>query len=64
MESIKNAAQMLGQNVMHIAFSKATGSPHLAANRLKTRTPNLTWMELKMELSMQYSIIPSDIHAI
>ena len=39
------------------------GSPLLTANRLETRSPNLTWTELKKELSMPYSIIPSDTHA-
>ena len=62
-ESIENAMQISGQNAVHIAFSKLTGSLLLTANRLKTRSPNLTWTELKKELSMQYSIIPSNTHA-
>ena len=37
-ESIKNAAQKSSQNAIQIAFSKLTGSPHLTANRLKTRS--------------------------
>ena len=63
MESIKNAAQISGQNAIWIAFSLLTGSPLSTANRLKARLPNLTWMEVEKELSMQYSIILSDIHA-
>ena len=47
MESTEDAAQILGQNAICIAFSKLTGSPLLTANRLKTRSPNLTWTELK-----------------
>ena len=54
-ESIESAAQISGQNTIHIAFSEWTGPPLLAANRLKPRLPNLTWTELKKHLSMQYS---------
>ena len=61
--SIKNTAQISGSNVIHIAFSKLTGSPLLTANRFKTRTPNLMWMELKKELSMQFSVIQLDTYA-
>ena len=62
MESIENAAQISGQNAVCIAFSKLTDSPLSAANRLKSRSPNLMWKELKKELYMQYSVIPLDIH--
>ena len=34
-EAIKNAAQISGQNPIHIAFKELTGSPLLTANRLK-----------------------------
>ena len=63
MEFIKNAAQISGQNVICIALSKLTGSLLSTANRLKTRSPNLMWMEHKKELSMQYSVTLSDSHA-
>ena len=52
MESIENAAQISGQNAICIDFSKLTGSPPSTANRLKTRSPNLMWMELKGELAL------------
>ena len=52
--------QTTGQNTICIAFTKLTNSSHSTANRLKTRSTNLTWMKLKKELSMQYSIIPSN----
>ena len=52
--SIENAVQISGQNEIHIAFSKLTHSPLSKANRLKARLPNLTWMELRKELFMQY----------
>ena len=42
MESIENAVQISGQNVICIAFSKSTGSPLSIANRFKIRSPNLT----------------------
>ena len=51
-ESFENAAQISGQNAISIALSTLAGSPLLTANRLKTRSLNLTWMELKKELSM------------
>ena len=60
-KAIENAAQISGQNAICIAFSKLIGSPLLTANRLKTRSPNLTWTECEKELSMQYSIIPSTL---
>ena len=60
MEAIKNVAQISGPDAICIAFSKLIGSPLSTAKRLKTRSPNLTWADLKKELSMQYSIIPSD----
>ena len=63
MESIENAVQISGQNAICMAFSKFTGSPLSTANRLKARSPNLVWTEVKKELSMQYSVIPSDSHA-
>ena len=42
-EFIKNAVQISGQNAVHIAFTKLTGSPLLTANRLKTRSPKHGW---------------------
>ena len=60
MEDIENVAEISGQNAICIAFSKLIISLLSTANRLKTRSPNLTWAELKEELSLQYSIIPSD----
>ena len=62
-ESIENAVQTSGKNATYIAFSKLTGSALLTANRLKAGSPNLMWMELKRELSIQYSVILSDNHA-
>ena len=62
-ESIENAAQVFGQDTWHIAFSKMIGSPLSLANTVKAQSPNLTWMELKRELSMQYLLIPYDSHA-
>ena len=63
MESIEKPVQISGQIAIHIGFSKLTGSLLLTAKRLKTRLPNLTLMEIKKELSIQYSIIPSNTHA-
>ena len=40
-----------------------TGSLLSSANRLKARSPNLMWTELKIELSMQYSAAPVDSHS-
>ena len=62
-EDIENAVQISGQNPICIAFSILIGSPLLTANRLTMRTPNLTWEDFKIELSMHYSIILSDTHA-
>ena len=62
MESIENVAQISGQHEICIVFSKLTGSSLSTANSLKTRSPNLMWMELKKELSLQYSVILSDTH--
>ena len=62
MEAIENVAKISGQNAICIAFSRLIKSPLSTANRLKMRSPNLTWADLKKELSMQYSIIPSDTH--
>ena len=62
-ESIENAVPISGQNTMHITLSTLTGSLLSTANRLKARSPNLIWMELKRESFMQYSVIPSDSHA-
>ena len=42
MEAIENVAEISGQNTACIAFSKLIGFPHLTANRLKIRSPNLT----------------------
>ena len=61
-ESIKNAVQISGQNAICISFSKLTGIPLLPASRLKTRSPKSTWMEIKKELSMLYSITLFDTH--
>ena len=62
-ESIENAAQICGEVTLHIAFSKMTGSPLSAANRLKAWSLILTLMELKRVLLTQYSAIPYDRHA-
>ena len=56
-EYTENAAQISGQNVICMTFSILTHSPLSTANRLKARPQNLMWMELKRELSMQYSVI-------
>ena len=40
-----------------------TGAPLSSANRLKARSQNLMWTELRREWSTQYSIIPPDSHA-
>ena len=60
---MENAVQILGQITIHIAFSKLTGSLLWTANRLKALSPILTWIELKKESCMQYSIISSNNHA-
>ena len=57
-ESIENAAQISGQDTLHIALSKMTGYPLSSTNRLNAWSPNLMWTELKRELPMQYSAIP------
>ena len=58
-----NAAQILGQGILCIAFSKMVGSPLTSAYRLRDCLPHLTWKDLKSELSKQYSTIPFIIHA-
>ena len=63
-ECIENTAQISGQDTICIAFSKMVGSPISLAYRLKAQSPNLKWTKLKRELSMQYSAIPCDSHAI
>ena len=45
-----------------MAFYKMTGYPLLSANRLKAKSPNITWMELRGKFSMQYSTFPVDSH--
>ena len=60
--AIENEAKMSSQNSIYIAFSKLIKSPLLTANRLKIRSPNLIWTNLKKELCMQYSITPSETH--
>ena len=62
-ELIENAAQVFGQHTLHIAFSKMTGSPLSLTNRLKAPSSYHMSMELKRELSMQYSSFPFDSHA-
>ena len=61
--SVENAVHISSQDTLHIAFSKMTGSPLSSAQWLKAQSLNLTWMELKRELSMKYSTIPFDSHA-
>ena len=61
-EAVENVAEISGQNAIWIAFSNVTAFPLLTVNRLKTMSPNLMWADLNEELSMQYSIVPSDIH--
>ena len=39
------------------------GSPLTSAHRLRDRSSNFTWRELRSELSRQYSSIPFDSHA-
>ena len=46
-KSIENAAQISGQDTIHIPFSKMMGSRLSSANGLKAWLPSLTWMELK-----------------
>ena len=59
----RNAAQIFGQDTLCIAFSKMRDSSLSWANRLKAVSANLTWTDLKRELSMWYSTIPYDSHA-
>ena len=56
-ESVQNATQISSQATLHIAFSKITGSPLSSKNRSKAKSQNLTWMDLKRVLSMQFSTI-------
>ena len=39
------------------------GPPLNSAHRLRVRSPNLTWGELKSDFSRQYSSIPFNSHA-
>ena len=48
---------------MYSILKKMTGGPLSSAKRVKAQSPNLTWLELKRELLMVYSIIQSDSHA-
>ena len=43
--------------------SQMIGSPLTSVHRLRHRSPNLMWRELKSELSRQYSSIPFNSHA-
>ena len=44
------------------AFSKMVKSPLTSVHRVRDRSPNFSWRELKSKLSMQYSSIPFDSH--
>ena len=45
-----------------MALSKVVGSSLTSAYKLRDRSPNITWTELKSELSRQYSSV-FDSHA-
>ena len=46
--SVENAAQISGQNILHIAFSKLIGSPLTSGCMLRDCLPHLSWNDLKM----------------
>ena len=58
--SLENVAQISGQDILNIAFTKMVGSPLTLACRLRVHLPHLTWKDLKSELLRQYSTIPLD----
>ena len=45
--SVRNAAQISGQYILGIAFSKMVGSPFTSACRLRDCLPHVTWDNLK-----------------
>ena len=45
--SMDNAAQVSGQNIFHIAFTKMVGSPFSLAHKLRDHLPHLTWKDFK-----------------
>ena len=49
--SVENAAQISGEDVSQIAFSKMIGSPLTSTHRLRDASPNLMWWEPKSGLS-------------
>ena len=61
--SIENEAQISGQDILHIAFSKMVGSPLTSAHRLRDQLPHLSQKDLKNELLRKYSTIPFTSHA-
>ena len=61
--SVENAAQILGQNILFIAFSKMVGSPFTSTYRLRDCLPHLTWDDPKNKFSRKYSTILFNSHA-
>ena len=56
--SAENTAQISGQDMLWIAFSKMMGSPLTSAYRLRDGSSALILKELKSEISRQYFSIP------
>ena len=61
--SLKNAAPISGQNILHIAFLMMVGSPLTSANNLRGHIHHKTWQDLKNKLPRQYSTVPFEFHA-
>ena len=62
-QSTEHPVLISGQDTICKAFSKMMFSPLSLAYRLNAQSPNVMWIELKMEFSMQYSAISYDSHA-
>ena len=61
--SVENAAQILKQDVLCIAFSKMIGSPDTSVHELRDHVPYVMWKDLKSEPLRQYSTTPFECHA-
>ena len=60
--SVEKVVKLSCKDILWIAFSRMVGSSLTTAHRLRDRSPNLAWGELKSKLSRQYSSIPFDSH--
>ena len=56
--SMEDVAHISGQDILHIAFSKMTGSPLTSAHSLRDHLPCLMWNDVKTRLLRQLFTIP------